>query len=194
MQAIDTRKPAPLERLHDLTRTAMFAALIAAGAFIVIPIGPAHFTMQTMMIMLTGFCLGPKRAFLAMMVYLAAGFVGLPVFGRGRAGPAAFLAPTGGYYPGFVVEAVVIGLAANVPGGRARRIAAMAAAGLAGTAAMLTIGSTGLALLAIPDWKTAFILGFLPFAPIEPIKLALAIYIREAFYPPRRGTGGLPDA
>lgn len=175
----------PLEKTHALTRTAMFSALLAVGAYIVIPMGPTHFTMQSMMVMLTGFCLGPRRAFLALVLYLAAGFIGLPVFGRGRAGPATLIAPTGGYYFGFAVGAVVCGFAARMGGSRRRRVLAMIAAGIVGSCVTLTIGAVWLHMLVIDSWWSAFLIGAVPFIPIEILKLGLAICIKEAFFPPK---------
>ncbi len=177
----------PLEKTLALTRTAMFAALLAVGAYIVIPMGPTHFTMQSMMVMLTGFCLGPRRAFLALLLYLAAGCIGLPVFGRGRAGPAALIAPTGGYYFGFAVGAVACGFAARIGGGRRRRVFAMIAAGIIGACVTLTIGAVWLRMLVIDSWRNAFFIGAIPFIPVELVKLGVAIYIKEAFFPPKEG-------
>jgi Uncharacterized conserved protein len=154
------------------------------GAYIVIPMGPTHFTMQSMMVMLTGFCLGPRRAFYALVLYLAAGCIGLPVFGRGRAGPATLIAPTAGYFFGFAASAVICGLAARVGGGRRRRVLAMIVAGLVGSCVTLAIGAVWLHMLVIDSWRSAFLIGAIPFVPIEILKLGLATCIKEAFFPP----------
>ena len=74
---------------RDLALVASFAALIAAltipGA---IPIGgfPAPITLQTLGVMLAGSILGWKRGALAVLLYLAMGAVGLPVFAGGKGG------------------------------------------------------------------------------------------------------------
>ena len=166
-----------------MARGAMFAALVGAGAFIMIPAGPLFFSLQTMMVMLTGFCLGPGKAARAIFLYLAAGFIGLPVFGRGMAGPAAFFGPTCGFFPGFVAMAALTGLSSPVRA-RRRRIALMIATGTAGFLVMLACGAAGLRLVAVPDWERAFLVGMVPFLPVEPVKLALAIAVRETFFPP----------
>ena len=101
--------PTPLSQLHDLARISLYAALIGAGAFVHVPVGPMHISLQTLLIMLAGFVLGPKRAALALLLYNICGFIGLPMYGRGRAGPAAFLGPTAGYFAGFVAGAVIAG-------------------------------------------------------------------------------------
>lgn len=173
--------PLALEQMHSLTRAAMFAALIAVGAFIMIPVGPLHISFQTMMLMLAGFCLGPRGAFWTMLLYLGATFIGLPMLGRGRAGPAVFFGPSCGYLPGFLCGAVIAGFAAGVAGSRRRRLAAMAVLGAIGTVVILACGSIGLRLTVTANWRDAFAFGLLPFLPGDLVKLALAIAIRETF-------------
>ncbi len=82
----------------------MFAALIAVSTFINIPVPPVSFTLQTLMIVLTGLLLSPVDAFLAVLVYLTVGAIGVPVFTTGG-GPQSFLAPTGGFLLSFLMVA-----------------------------------------------------------------------------------------
>ncbi len=178
-------RPTPLADIHTLTRIALFAALIGAGAFIHIPLGPAHISLQTMMVILAGFCLGPKKAALALAAYLACGFIGLPMFGRGKAGPASFFGPTGGFLVGFLFGAIIAGFSARSPfrNSRKKRIIAMAAFGTVGAVVILLMGATGMYLTIIPDWNRAMALGFWTFLPGDLIKMALAIAVKEAFFP-----------
>jgi biotin transport system substrate-specific component len=97
---------------RDLALVASFAALIAALAIPgAIPVGgfPAPITLQTLGVMLAGSILGWRRGGLAVMLYLAMGAIGLPVFAGGKGGLGSFVGPTSGYLYGFVVGAVVIG-------------------------------------------------------------------------------------
>lgn len=178
----------PLAKLHALTRVSLFAALIGAGAFIHVPLGPAHISFQTTAIMLAGFILGPKKAALALAAYLACGFIGLPMFGRGKAGPASFLGPTAGFLVGFPVGAVIASLSIYVTGSRTRRVIAMVFFGFLGTVAILGLGTVGIRLTIITDWHRAFTIGFLTFLPGDLLKLFLAVAVKEAFFaPPARG-------
>ncbi len=70
---------------------------------------PAPITLQTLGVMLAGSILGWKRGGLAVVLYLAMGAIGLPVFAGGKGGLGSFVGPTSGYLYGFVVGAVVIG-------------------------------------------------------------------------------------
>lgn len=179
--------PTPLDELRDLARIALYAALVGAGAFIHVPVGPMHISLQTMMVMLAGFVLGPRKAALAMIVYVAAGFIGLPVFGRGRAGPGSFLEPTAGYFLGFIPAAAIAGLAVYCVGNRLRRIGWTLLCGAIGSTVLLLSGTVLLRLRFIPDWDRAFLAGFALFIVGDLIKMSVAVAIREAFFPPVKG-------
>ena len=173
--------PMPLHALRDLCRIAMYAALIGAGAFIHVPVGPMHISLQTMLVMLAGFILGPKKAALAILVYLAAGFIGLPMFGRGKAGPAAFLGPTSGFFLGFLLGAVIAGFSARFGGGKGKRIAVRLAFGAAGSVILLLTGTLVLRLRFFDSWRQALMVGFFPFLPGDLVKMAIAAFLPEAF-------------
>ena len=51
--------------LHRLVLIALFAALLAVGGWISIPIGPVPITLQTMFLTLAGLVLGPRARALA---------------------------------------------------------------------------------------------------------------------------------
>lgn len=80
---------------------ALFAAMIAVGAWISIPCIPAPFTLQTFFCMLTGGLLGAKKGAICCLVYLTIGLVGLPVF-TGGGGLQYIFQPTFGYLLGLI--------------------------------------------------------------------------------------------
>lgn len=79
---------------------ALFAALIAIGAFIKIPIPIVPFTLQFLFTNLAGLLLGPRFGSLAVAVYLIVGLLGIPVFTEGG-GLGYIFQPTFGYLVGF---------------------------------------------------------------------------------------------
>lgn len=94
----------------DLALIASFAALIAACALLpAIPVGVVPITLQTFGVLLTGAVLGSKRGFLAVLLYLAVGAIGLPVFSGGSAGLAPFAGPSVGYLVAFPFAAFLTG-------------------------------------------------------------------------------------
>ena len=170
----EQRRPdAPLSDLHRLVWTALMAALIGAGAYLILPIGPVPVSMQPFFIFLAGYLLGPRHAVLAMALYLLAGIIGLPVFAGGKSGLAYMLGPTGGYLIGFLGTAFICGLAptgeGKLPWARGI-VAGLLAVGLA-----YATGAVWLKFVLKLSWTKAVAVGVLPFIPWDIIKVGVAL-------------------
>lgn len=93
------------------------AVLVVAGALfltlcakIQVPLRPVPMTMQTFGVLVIAAAYGWPLGAGSVLLYLAAGFIGLPVFaGAAVPGPAYFMGPTGGFLIGFLVAAQVVG-------------------------------------------------------------------------------------
>jgi biotin transport system substrate-specific component len=100
-----------------LVRAAMLAIggtlLLAASAKVQVPFYPVPMTLQTLAVLAIGAAYGARLAAATLALYLAEGFVGLPVFAGALAGPGYMAGPTGGYLVGFVVAAALIGALAE---------------------------------------------------------------------------------
>lgn len=117
-------------RTHSLILRALFAALIAVGAFIRIPIPVVPFTLQYLFTMLAGLLLGSKQGAASVLVYTLVGLTGFPIFTEGG-GLSYILKPSFGYIIGFIVGAYVTGAIANaVPFPSYRRTLTANVAGL----------------------------------------------------------------
>lgn len=122
--------PTARSRTYRMILCALFAALIAVGAFLRIPVPLVPFTLQTFFVGLAGMLLGKKLGALSALVYMAIGLVGLPVFAAGG-GIGYVLKPTFGYIIGFVLGAYVTGaIARKVREPSLKRLFAAALAGL----------------------------------------------------------------
>ena len=115
---VPARKSQTLNMLRDLLLIigfSIFTALCAHVSF-PLPFTPVPITLQTLAVLLTGAALGSKRGALALLLYLAEGASGLPVFAPVAGSPAGFLALipptgfTGGYLWSFPIAAFVVGL------------------------------------------------------------------------------------
>ena len=110
MESSETPNKKRRSAAYDITVVAISAALIAVCSWISIPVGPVPFTLQTLAVLAVLLTTGGRRGTLAIVVYLALGLVGVPVFSGFKGGPAAFAGPTGGFLIGFAAAALVFWL------------------------------------------------------------------------------------
>jgi len=87
----------------------LFVAL-CARITVPLPFTPVPLTLQNFGVLLVGLALGPRRAFAALVLYLAEGLVGMPVFNpTGPGGIAQLLGPTGGFLLAYPLVAGIAG-------------------------------------------------------------------------------------
>ena len=92
-------------------RAALFAAIIAVLTLISIPTPTGiPLTFQTFAIALSGFFLGSKYGTEAVLIYLAVGTMGLPVFSGMTGGIGKILGVTGGFLVGFIPMSALCGI------------------------------------------------------------------------------------
>lgn len=103
-----TGKSTAKRRTLRLVLCSLFTALITVGAFIRIPVSVVPITLQTLFVLLAGLLLGKKTGTAAVLIYIALGLVGVPVFTAGG-GFSYVLQPTFGYILGFALGAFVAG-------------------------------------------------------------------------------------
>lgn len=93
-----------------LVSIAVFTALIIVGGLlsVYIPFTQVKLSFQTVFVIMAGLCLGGRDGALAVLVYIAMGLIGLPVFTQGG-GIGYVLMPSFGYLLGFPLGALVSG-------------------------------------------------------------------------------------
>ncbi|MGH9458472.1 MAG: biotin transporter BioY [Thermoanaerobaculia bacterium] len=168
---------ARLERDSALRTIFVIAAaslILALSAQVAIPLpfSPIPMTLQPLAVLLLGAALGPVRAGIAALLYLAEGAMGFPVFSQGRGGVAILLGPTAGYLYAFPVAAAIAGWAAERGWTKRPHLTVTAMA-----AAIATIHLGGWSWLAGPmalGAERAFAVGVLPFLAGDAVKIALA--------------------
>jgi biotin transport system substrate-specific component len=169
----------------DIILIAAGTALTSILAQIAIPLWPVPITGQTFSVLFVGATLGVTRAALSMVLYLAIGLLGLPVFapqadGSHITGIAALLGPTGGYLIGFILAAAFVGLLAQREWDRKWLRTLIAFVG--GTLLIYAVGLpwlfVSLSNLHVPNPLTATLTGGLyPFLIGDAIKAILAAII-----------------
>jgi len=87
----------------------LFVAL-CARVVLPLPFTPVPLTLQNFGVLLVGLTLGGRRGFAALVLYLAEGLMGLPVFSpTGPGGLAQLLGPTGGFLLAYPFVAAIAG-------------------------------------------------------------------------------------
>lgn len=133
----------------DLALIATFAALIAVCAQLTVGSINVPFTLQMFAIFLAAAMLGAVRGFLTVLLYLAVGTAGLPVFAKGAAGPAVWAGETAGYLLAFPIAALIVGFAAHRVARRnpaAFVVTVSVVAAIVTVAVVGTLGTIGMAL------------------------------------------------
>lgn len=144
-------------------------------------LGPVDISMQTLAVFLISAAFGMRLGVATLLLYMAEGAIGLPVF-QGTPekgiGIAYMLGSTGGYLAGFVVMAAIVGWAADR--GWDRHPVKLFNAMLVAEIIMMAMGFAWLALLIGPEKSWQF--GVVPFIVGDLIKVALAASLVPAVW------------
>jgi biotin transport system substrate-specific component len=83
---------------------------VCARVTVPLPLTPVPLTLQNFGVLLVGLSLGSRRGFLVLVLYLAEGLMGMPVFNpTGPGGVAQLLGPTGGFLLAYPFVAGIAG-------------------------------------------------------------------------------------
>src|ERR1700678_3044470 len=160
-------------------------AMVVAGSFLValcaritipLPFTPVPLTVQNFGVLLVGLLLGSRRGFAAMILYLAEGAMGMPVFSPssvGLMGVAQILGPTGGY---LMAYPLVAGLAGFIFERGKKSFARAAVAGLLAEIVLFAGGVSWLYVATHSLAKAAY-LGLYWFVTAEVLKVMVAAAI-----------------
>ena len=164
-------------KIRDMTQIAVFAAITAISAWIIVP-AYIPFTMQTFAVFLAAGVLSTKKAVFAVLVYIMLGILGLPVFSGGKAGLGIIFGETGGYKMGFVPAVCLCGKLSQKIKHRNSLFLSM----IFGLLVIYTLGVLWFWVVYSPgDMSRANLLfaigGMLPFIIPDIIKIALATVI-----------------
>jgi biotin transport system substrate-specific component len=95
---------------YQMAVTAVMAAVLCVLGPLTVPIGAVPISLANFVICLTAWLLGPKFGTLSVVIYLALGAIGIPVFSGYGAGLAKLAGPTGGYLVGYLLLAFIGGM------------------------------------------------------------------------------------
>ncbi len=171
------------EAAVNLARAALFAALVGAFAYVSFPnpVSPVSVTLQVLGVFLAGIYLGPLWGPIALVLYVAAGALGAPVFEGASAGVGVLVGQSAGYLWSYPLAAGVVGAVVH----RSTTLRDPASAGLAtlvgamvlGTVVIYAAGVAGLVVVLSLGPVEAVTVGAVAFLPAEGLKIAAAVGI-----------------
>ncbi|PYP31806.1 MAG: biotin transporter BioY [Gemmatimonadetes bacterium] len=162
------------------------AALVAAAAQLSVPLPgtPVPLTLQPLAVLVVGGLLGAPLGAASLLLYLALGAAGLPVFTPfGVPGLGRLLGPTGGYLLAYPLAAFAVG---RIAGDAARRGGWQLVLGVLAGLALIHLGGLAQLLLITGNLRSAVQLGTLPFLLGDLGKVAVAVLLLQRTMRPVR--------
>jgi len=160
---------------------AVFAALIAVSSFMVIPLPgiPIPIVLKNLFIVLSGTILGSFYGSISVLIFIAAGIIGIPVFVI-PGGIGVFTTPLGGYIIGYFLASLTAGLICGLPRTSEKKVSPvfmvrLILASLAGFIIILISGVFFLMYLNSMSFPAAMAAGFTPFIIGDLVKFMLSI-------------------
>ena len=94
---------------YTLVAIALMTAVICVLAPLSLPIGPVPISMATLVLFLSIYVLGWKKATISVCLYILLGLVGVPVFSGFTGGVSKLAGATGGYIVGYIPMVALAG-------------------------------------------------------------------------------------
>ena len=165
--------------IRPLVYAALMSALIAICAWITVPVGDVPFTLQTFGVFCALGLLGGRLGTVSVLVYLAIGALGAPVFSGFSGGIGKLAGPTGGYLVGFIGACLVYWAVTRIFGSSpAAGIAGMILGNLVcygfGTAWFMVVASSR------PGLVSALTLCVFPYLIPDLVKIVCAFFLTKA--------------
>lgn len=165
-----------ITRAQVLTRSALFIAVTAVCSWISIPIPGTSvpINLATFAVILAGLMLGSRDGAIAMLVFLALGAIGVPVFHSFTGGMGIVFGPTGGFLIGYIALAFFAGLATKESKHPVRNYILFT---VIGEVVLYALGSAWFIFQAGSNIQTALMACVVPFLPGDAVKMVLAYLV-----------------
>lgn len=145
---------------------------VAAQLSFPIPGSPVPVTAQTLVVLVGAAALGPGRALVSQLLYIAAGAAGLPVFAGQSSGINVLIGANGGYLLGFLLASLLVGAASRK--GVDRNMIRELAAFIGGSIVVYVFGAGFLMVRFGMSFSMALSVGVVPFLIGDAVKVAIA--------------------
>lgn len=161
-------------KTRNLVRMALFAALTAVCSQIIVPLPftPIPFSFSIIAVFLTGAVLPKSQAFIAQLVYILIGAIGLPVFAAFGSGIGYIMGPTGGYLIAYPFMAIIVAYVSEIIG---KKTAPSYAIGMVcALVVCYLLGTSWLAGVRGLSFEKAFLAGAAPFIITDLVKVGIS--------------------
>ncbi|MEG0240167.1 biotin transporter BioY [Anaerorhabdus sp.] len=161
-----------------LIQCALLAGAIAICSQIQIPLPMVPINLALLAVHVAGIVLKPKYAILTVLVYIALGFIGLPVFSNFSGGAQVLFGPTGGYILGYLLDAILISYGMQKLKFSLQTVLILCIIGTLGCYIFGTIWFMIITQTALP---LALVYCVIPFIPGDMIKAILATLLAKRY-------------
>ena len=154
-----------------------FAIITALSAQVAIPAKPVPFTLQTLVVLLSGAFLGSRNGAYSQLLYLSMGIIGLPVFAQIPDAPLGFariIGPTGGYLLAFPIAAFLVGFLIE----KRKNYWSIVASMFIGELVIVALGVLHLTVFYTKNFEEALKVG----AAVFSIWMAVKVFIAASIY------------
>lgn len=174
-------------QIHELTLTAIMAALLCILSPLAIPLGAGvPISLATLAVMCAGALCGAKCGVLSVMTYILLGILGLPVFAGYSSGASIAFGMSGGYIFGYIPLALCTGLAGSKIRSSERdgkQYLILLTGMMAGTVILYFIGTVWFMKYTGTALSAALAACVLPFIPGDLIKMVLVCVLYTRLHP-----------
>jgi biotin transport system substrate-specific component len=154
---------------------------VCAHVSLPLPFTPVPLTLQNFAVLLVGMALGPVAGFSAMVLYLAQGAMGLPMFTpNGPMGVARLVGPTAGFLFAYPLAAASAGWVVRAMRNVSSRFTRGIVAGVVATLIIFVCGAGWMASLLHLSASATWYMAVAPFLPGEVVKVTAAAGIYSA--------------
>lgn len=160
-------------KTRELVTAALFCALLCVIAPITIPLSSGvGITLSVLGVFLVAVFCRPRWAVMAIVCYLALGFLGVPVFSGWRGGADVLFGLTGGFIWSYIPMALMVSAAAKT-----KRTWLVALSMVGALAVCYACGTVWFVWAGHSSWKAALTACVVPFIPIDLAKAAAALVL-----------------
>ena len=164
-----------------LVTMALFSAVLCVSAYLSIPLpNGSHISLLNFALVLITLIFPLGQSIAIVLIWFFLGLIGIPVYAAGASGLGYVTSQWGGYNIGFIVVAILIPLLRKISDNHYHRLTYT----LFSILAVIVIdffGSLWLMLLGGLSVKHSFVMGFLPFIPLDFVKAVVLAQIVPQF-------------